>query len=123
MSREPAEHRCRRGSSFPHLLGLELADPSFDASVLSEFRSRLVAGGAEELLVDTLQGLCREQNLLVARGRQRTGSTHGLGAVRSLNRLSGGAAAVCSAVGSPRGDSVRHRSAAGGAERPGHRGP
>ncbi len=70
-----------------YLLGLELTDPGFDASVLSEFRSRLVAGGAEEQLLDTLLVLCREQKLVSVRGRQRTGSTHVLGAVRSLNRL------------------------------------
>jgi transposase len=38
-----------------YALGLELTDPGFDFSVLSEFRSRLVAGGAEHLLLDTLQ--------------------------------------------------------------------
>jgi hypothetical protein len=46
-----------------------------------------VAGGAEEQLLDTLLVLCREQKLLNARGRQRTDSTHVLGAVRFLNRL------------------------------------
>ena len=66
---------------------LELTDPGFDASVLSEFRGRLVAGGAEEHLLDTLLALCRDLRLLRARGRQRTNSTHVLGAVRFLNRL------------------------------------
>jgi transposase len=70
-----------------YLLGLELTNPGFDASVLSEFRSRLVAGGAEEHLLDTLLARCQEHKLLSARGRQRTDSTHVLGAVRSLNRL------------------------------------
>lgn len=70
-----------------YLLGLELTGPGFDASVLSEFRSRLVAGGAEEHLLDTLLALCRDLKLLSARGRQRTDSTHVLRAVRSLNRL------------------------------------
>jgi transposase len=70
-----------------YLLGLELTDPGFDASVLSEFCSRLVAGGAEEQTLETLLGFCREQKLLGARGRQRTDSTHALGAVRALNRL------------------------------------
>jgi hypothetical protein len=55
--------------------------------VLSEVRTRLVTGGAVALLIDTLPALCREHKLLVARGRQRTDSTHGLGAVRALNRL------------------------------------
>jgi transposase len=67
-----------------YLLGLELSDPGFDASVLSEFRGRLVAGGAEEHLLDTLLALCREQKLLSAQSRQRTDSTHVLGAVCSL---------------------------------------
>src|ERR687890_326870 len=37
-----------------YALGLELTDPGFDASVLCEFRSRLLAGGAEERLLDRL---------------------------------------------------------------------
>lgn len=55
-----------------YLLGLELTDPGFDASVLSEFRGHLVAGGAEEHLLDTLLALCHDQKLLNARGRQRS---------------------------------------------------
>ena len=43
-----------------YLLGLELADPGFDASVLCEFRKRLVQGGAEHLLLDALLVLCKE---------------------------------------------------------------
>lgn len=46
-----------------------------------------MAGSAEEHLLDTLLALCREQKLLSAHSRQRTDSTHVLGAVRSLNRL------------------------------------
>src|SRR5918997_1144528 len=37
-----------------YALGLELTDPGFDASVLSEFRSRLVAGRAEYQLLDAM---------------------------------------------------------------------
>ncbi len=37
-----------------YLLGLELTDPGFDFSVLCEFRARLVTGGAEQQLLDTL---------------------------------------------------------------------
>ena len=82
-----AADAARGRIDWKYLLGLELADPGFDASVLSRFRSRLVEGGVEALLLDTLLALCREQKLLLPRGRQRTGSTHVLGAVRSLNRL------------------------------------
>ena len=87
LSDRRAADAARSRIDWKYLLGLELADPGFDASVLSEFRSRLAAGSAEALLLDTLLALCREQKLLVPRGRQRTDSTHVLGAVRSLNRL------------------------------------
>jgi transposase len=87
LSDRRAAEAVRGRIDWKYLLGLELADPGFDASVLSEFRTRLVTGGAEVLLLDTLLALCREHKLLVARGRQRTDSTHVLGAVRALNRL------------------------------------
>jgi transposase len=70
-----------------YLLGLELADPGFDASVLCEFRLRLVQGGAEHLLLDTLLALCQERGWLKARERQRTDSTHVLAKIRAINRL------------------------------------
>lgn len=82
LSDRRAAEAARGRIDWKYLLSLDLTDPGFDASVLSEFRSRLVAGHAETLLT-----LCRERRLLVARGRQRTDSTHVLGAVRSLNRL------------------------------------
>jgi transposase len=55
--------------------------------VLSEFRTRLVQGHAEQGLLDTLLERVREVGLLKTRGRQRTDSTHVLAAVRMLNRL------------------------------------
>jgi transposase len=39
----------RRCLDWKYLLGLELTDPGFDASVLSEFRSRLLAGSVDSL--------------------------------------------------------------------------
>ena len=44
-----------------YVLSLELTDPGFDFSVLSEFRQRLLAGGLEEELLNTLLQLCRER--------------------------------------------------------------
>src|SRR4051794_26175249 len=70
-----------------YVLGLELTDPGFDRTVLSEFRLRLVDGDAALLLLDTLLARVRELKLLKRRGRQRTDSTHVLAAVRTLNRL------------------------------------
>lgn len=87
LSDRRAADAVRSRIDWKYLLGLELTDPGFDASVLSEFRSRLVVGGADELLLNTLLVLCREHKLLRARGRQRTDATHVLGAVRALNRL------------------------------------
>jgi hypothetical protein len=53
----------------------------------SEFRGRLLDGGAETLSLDGLLARRRERGLLKASGRQRTDSTHVLAAVRALNRL------------------------------------
>jgi transposase len=54
LSDRRAAEAVRARIDWKYLLGLELADPGFDASVLCEFRARLVAGGAEERLLDRL---------------------------------------------------------------------
>ena len=73
--------------SWKYALGLELDDRGFDASVLSEFRSRLVAGDLVCLALDALLARLAGLGLVRAGGRQRTDSTHVLGAIRELNRL------------------------------------
>jgi len=70
-----------------YCLGLELGDEGFDFSVLSEFRSRLVAGGMEAALLESLLGRLAGLGLVGAGMRQRTDSTHVLGRIRELNRL------------------------------------
>lgn len=70
-----------------YALGLDLTDAGFNFSVLSEFRLRLLEGGAEERLLNRLLDLLKARNLLKARGQQRTDSTQILAAVRELNRL------------------------------------
>src|SRR6266536_3194546 len=70
-----------------YALSLELTDQGFDATVLSEFRSRLVEHKQEAVLLDELLKLCRERGWLKERGKQRTDSTHVLAAIRTLNRL------------------------------------
>jgi transposase len=82
-----AAEAVRARIDWKYLLSLDLTDPGFDFSVLSEFRDRLRAGSAEELLLDKLLERCRALGLLTARGQQRTDSTHVLAAVRVLNRL------------------------------------
>jgi transposase len=89
LSDRQAAEAVRRCIDWKYLLGLELEDPGFDASVLSDFRGRLLAGSAELLLFETVLTRFRERGLLKARGRQRTDGTHVLAAVRFLNRLEG----------------------------------
>ena len=70
---------------FKYALGLELTDPGFDHTVLSEFRKRLVAGNSEQVLLDTMLTLFQERGWLKARGKQRTDSAHVLARIRALN--------------------------------------
>ncbi len=70
-----------------YCLGLELDDEGFDFSVLSEFRSRLVAGAMETALLEALLARLGELGLVGAGMPQRTDSTHVLGRIRDLNRL------------------------------------
>src|SRR4051794_25584507 len=70
-----------------YLLGLELTDPGFDFSVLSQFRTRLVAHHLQPMVLDMLLDRLRELGLVKPGGRQRTDATHVLAAVRELNRL------------------------------------
>lgn len=82
-----AADAVRSRIDWKYLLGLELTDPGFDFSILSEFRDRLLEGEHEQLLLDTMLERLQECGLLKVRGRQRTDSTHILSSVRSLNRL------------------------------------
>jgi|SRR6266487_201209 len=82
-----AANAVRGRIDWKYLLGLELTDPGFDATILCEFRKRLVQGGAEQLLLDTLLTLFKERGWLKERGSQRTDSTHVLAKIRACNRL------------------------------------
>jgi transposase len=87
LSDRQAAEAVRGRIHWKFLLGLELTNPGFDFSVLSEFRDRLRLGGAEAILLDKLLARCREVGLVKARGKQRTDSTRVLAAIRVLNRL------------------------------------
>jgi transposase len=82
-----AADAVRSRIDWKYALGLELTDPGGDASVLCEFRARLIAGNLEQALLETMLARFKERGLLKARGQQRTDSTHVLAAVRTLNRL------------------------------------
>ena len=87
LSDRQAADAVRGRIDWKYALGLELENPGFDHTVLSEFRSRLVDSGAERLLLDLFLEQFRQHGLLKAHGRQRTDSSHVLAAVRALNRL------------------------------------
>ncbi len=57
--------------AWKYALSLELTDPGFDHTVLSEFRSRMPEGHAEQRLLDLLMERCREAGWLKAHGRHR----------------------------------------------------
>jgi len=70
-----------------YALGLELTDPGFDFSVLSEFRSRLIKSGREGQLLEQMLRSFVQKGLINARGKARTDSTHVLAAIHQLNRI------------------------------------
>jgi transposase len=87
LSDRQAADAVRARIDWKYALGLELTDPGFHFSVLTEFRARLVAGGAEHLLLDQMLERCKARGLVKARGKQRTDSTHVLAAVHDLHLL------------------------------------
>jgi transposase len=87
LSDRAAAEAVRSRIDWKYVLGLELTDEGFDASVLVEFRTRLVASDQAQLLFELLLARLREAKLVKARGRQRTDSTHVLAAVQALHRL------------------------------------
>jgi transposase len=87
VSDRQAAEAVRGRIDWKYALSLELTDPGFDSTVLSEFRTRLVMGSAEQRLLDAILDSCRDRKWLKARGRQRTDSTHVLARVRAVNRL------------------------------------
>ena len=82
-----AADAVRERMSWKYALGLGLADPGFDHSVLSEFRGRVTAHGREELVLDRLLARLAAEGLVRPGGKQRTDSTHVVAAVAALTRL------------------------------------
>lgn len=87
LSDRQAADAVRGRIDWKYALSLELTDAGFDFSVLSEFRIRLLSKGAEARLFEIMLAGFQERDLLKARGKQRTDSTHILANVRELNRI------------------------------------
>jgi IS5 family transposase len=82
-----AAEAVRTRIDWKYALGLDLADPGFDDSILCEFRARVAGGGLDQVVLDTLLEQLAAGGLVAARGKMRTDSTHVVSAVRDLNRL------------------------------------
>ena len=87
LSDRQAADAVRARIDWKYALGLELTHPGFHFSVLTEFRTRLIKGKAEHLLLDKMLERFKAKDLVKARGKQRTDSTHVLGAVHDLHLL------------------------------------
>src|SRR5215471_10892120 len=61
LSDRQAADAVRGRIDVKYALSLDLSDPGFDASVLSEFRARLIAGHAEEQLLTAMLTLFKER--------------------------------------------------------------
>src|SRR5258707_13335537 len=83
--RQAAEH-VRTRIDWKYALGLDLADPGFDHSILSEFRGRVAAGGLDQVVLDRLLGRLAAGGLGGAGGKVRPRSPPGISAARGLNR-------------------------------------
>jgi transposase len=87
LSDRQAAEAVRGRIDWKYLLNLELADPGFNFTVLTEFRSRVLSQQAGQRLLDHLLEQLSNRGWIKKRGVLRTDSTHVLAAVRRLNRL------------------------------------
>jgi transposase len=87
LSDRAAVEAVRSRIDWKYALSLDLTDPGCHYAVLAKFRQRLVAGQAEQVLLDAILERLQACGLLKAGGRARTDSPHVLAAVRACNRL------------------------------------
>ena len=66
---------------------MPLDDAGFDASILTDFRQRLLEHEAQDRLLEPILQVCRQQGWLKAGGKQRTDSTWVIANVRGLSSL------------------------------------
>ncbi|MER5996487.1 IS1182 family transposase [Streptomyces viridosporus] len=77
--------RCR--IDFKYALAMDLDDPGFHHSVLTDFRDRLGEDDRADQLLSLALDRIRDTGMIKERGRQRTDSTQVLAAARELTRL------------------------------------
>ena len=59
-----------------------------DASLLTEFRKRLVEHEIQDFVLNRILEFCKREGLIKTNSKQRTDSTHVMARIRHLNRLS-----------------------------------
>jgi transposase len=87
LSDRQVAEAVRARIDWKYALALPLEDEGFVHGRLGQFRERLVAGGAEMLLLEAILERLGDLGLLKGKSKQRTDSTHVLAATRELNRL------------------------------------
>ena len=87
LSDRQAAEMVRGRLDWKYALSLPLDDQGFDASILVDFRQRLLDHAAEDRLLDPIVRVCREHGWLKAGGKQRTDSTFVLANMRHLSSL------------------------------------
>jgi transposase len=87
LSDRQAAEMVRGRLDWKYALSLPVDDPGFDASILPDFRQRLVEQEGQDLLLEPILQVCREQGWLKAGGKQRTDSTWVIANVRGLSSL------------------------------------
>src|SRR5258707_15490708 len=87
LSDRQAAEMVRGRLDWKYALSLPLDDQGFDASILVDFRQRLLEHGAQDRLLEPILRVCREHGWLKAGGKQRTDATFVLANVRGLSSL------------------------------------
>ena len=87
LSDRSAANAVRARIDWKYLLCLDLTNPGFHYSILTEFRSRLISSGAEERLFSKILEHAKNLGVLSNKSKQRTDATHVLACIRNMNRL------------------------------------
>lgn len=87
LSDRQAAEMVRGRLDWKYALSLSLDDSGFDASILTDFRQRLVDQQAQERLLEPILAVCRQHGWLKAGGTQRVDSTMVLANARRLSSL------------------------------------
>lgn len=85
LSDRDAADAVRARIDWKYLLRMDLEDPGFHYSVLSEFRDRLNKHEDGQILFNRLIDVLKEKGLVKSKGKQRTDSTHVFASIRLLN--------------------------------------